>query len=118
MADPIDLPLDNDFDWAVRIRKRNISSHLREPASGLTTLKVRLATTKNGAAINAALDLVMNERAGNPGIYYATWTGDLLRTHLAGLVGQTIYIVFYSTSNTKVKTNTAAIVRETRDLAA
>lgn len=62
-------------------------------ATGVT-ITARLAATPTGAAIDAALQLTLTERAA--GDFHGTWQGSALETHLRAYLGERVFIVLAS----------------------
>lgn len=89
------LALSLDFQFQIDLQEPDIDTGRLAGASGVSGLGVRIALTKGGAAINAALDVSLQERTGNRGRYFALFDTTDLITHLTTFVGQTVWLVLY-----------------------
>lgn len=85
--------LDSDWELEYRATRKNATTGVPEPATGLGGLTGRLSATDGGAAIHATMSVALTER-GTTGIYFGVLQGDDLRTRLAALVGTVVYEVF------------------------
>ena len=88
----------NDDEPETTLTRKNATTGASEPATGLAGLTFRLAATRNGAAINAALSKSATER-GALGVYYATFECSDLTTQLAAYVGKDVFQVFGDGTN-------------------
>lgn len=95
------IELDNGWEFVWPGTQRNTATGKSEAAAGLLTLFARISATDGGAAINAALEKTLAERADTPGEYFAVVDGAVLRTHLAALTGQVVYEVFGDGANVR-----------------
>ena len=93
------ISLDNDYEMEVALSRKNATTGLLEPATGLTGLTFWLSATDGGATIHATLSVSAAERAGAPGVYSAILQGTDLRTHLASYVGARVWEVFGDGAN-------------------
>jgi hypothetical protein len=85
------ISLDNDWEFEYALTRKNATTGLPEPATGLAGLTCRLSAIDAGTAINAALSVAAVER-GTTGIYAGVFQGDDLRMYLTPF--STIYEVF------------------------
>ena len=92
------LALDNDWEAEYTLTRKNASTGVFEPATGLTGLIVRISTTDGGATIHSDLNIPILER-GSTGTYFGVLDGDKLRTHLASLLGAVVYEVMGDGTN-------------------
>jgi hypothetical protein len=91
--------LDNDWEMEYVATRKNATTGVSEPATGLTGLVGKLSATDGGATIHATLSVTLTER-GTTGIYFGVLQGDDLRTQLAGsFLGQVVYEVFGDGTN-------------------
>lgn len=110
MSDPIYL--DNDHLIEKDITQPATATGVSEAAGGLTGLTGHISSTPAGATIDAALSVSLSERSSTTGRYFGVLEGDDLRTHLASLVGRTVYEVVGDGTNVYV--SDARVVRDRR----
>lgn len=87
----------NDHEPEFDITRRNTSTGVLEPATGLS-LRVRMAATVDGAALDASLDVPMTERPGKPGSYFGSLPGPAMHTYLAPYLDSDVYELVYDTT--------------------
>jgi hypothetical protein len=92
------LALDNDWEAEYTLTRKNATTGVFEPATGLSGLVVRISLTDGGVAIHTDLSIPIAER-GATGIYFGVLDGDKLRTHLASLLGTIVYEVMGDGTN-------------------
>lgn len=91
-----EIPLDNDYEFEVKITRKNTNTGLLEPASGLVASDFRfwLSATDAGTAISGSLTATPTERSAAPGVYFGIILGSDITAQLASMIGATIYEVF------------------------
>lgn len=108
-----DVALDNDYEFEVKLSRKNTITGILEPASGLASQFFWFSATDQGAEINAALKKAATERSGAAGVYYAICEGTDLRTYLASIGdGGAVWEVFGDAAN--VYTSVKRTVRTPR----
>lgn len=96
----LQLPLDNDFEPEVTIKKKDPATGAKVPVTGLTTADMWISLTKSGPSLdNLTKKDALERGVAAPGKYYCIMDGDDLRTVLAARVGQTIYLVLSDAGN-------------------
>lgn len=103
----------NDWTAKKKIRQDSATTDVEEPATGLGSLTALLSATDGGAAIDASLSKTPTEK-GTLGIYFATFEGADLTTHLdnATYLGKVVWLVFSSGSD--ILTSDPVPVRDVR----
>jgi hypothetical protein len=93
------ISLDNDWEVEYVATRKNATTGVIEPATGLTGLIGKLSATDGGATIHATLSVSLTER-GTTGIYFGVLQGDDLRAQLnPTYVGQVVFEVFGDGTN-------------------
>ena len=104
------LPLDNDFLARFTLTDEDTDA---APSPAITGLKCRIAATRDGAAINATLDIDMTDTDAD-GITKGTLQGDELTTHLeTSYKGRRVFAILYKAGG-DVKAFVELMVVETR----
>ncbi len=83
MATMKEIALDNDFEFDMRLSRKNTNTGALEPAAGLTGCYFWFSATDAGAEIHADVKIAATERSSTPGAYYAICDGDDIRAKLA-----------------------------------
>jgi hypothetical protein len=89
----------NTHEPEFTLRRKNTATGELELATGVTGLKVRLTATKEGAAIDASLDVTISERASSPGKYFGTIPGADIHTYLEAYLGRKVWEVLYDSAD-------------------
>lgn len=90
MADT-ELCLDVDLEVDVGIERKNATTRLYEPATGLTGVAARLAISPTGAAVGSCT--VSLSEAGTTGRYYGVLDTAPMVAGLAAYENQRVYLI-------------------------
>jgi hypothetical protein len=90
---------DQPYEYEVDLQKRRGTDGELIPATGLLDVYMTVAAVKGGAAINAALTILMLERSGVPGRYYGTIPTVAINAWLKGTYNRKkVQVVAYNTA--------------------
>ena len=84
--------LDNSYEYAFTVRRKNTATGVLEPVTGLVDLKGLVSQTPGGSTINAAIELALAERASKPGDYFGILSTSLVNTHLTSFADQMVHV--------------------------
>lgn len=104
------LPIYIDFEVEVKITRKNSSTGVPEPATGLTGMTARISATDTGSALSP-LTVSLTER-GTTGIYAGVFdTADLVTALGTTYLNQTVYLI-YSKSGDIDRAGAPYVVRD------
>lgn len=90
---------DQPYEYEVDLTKRRGTDGDIIPATGMLDVYMTVAAAKGGAAINAALTVLMLERAAVPGRYYGTIPTVAINAWLKGTYNRKkVQVVAYNTA--------------------